>query len=184
MKEHFEVEIYLDKSKIKKIYLVGLILFLISIVCVVWAKMNWEDYTILTQNVLTGKVKEKGLAPTLYGWGLGFVIAIPIIYGLMWSSFDFKNPSIAANKEGLFLNKEFFKKTFINWNEFSNINQQENGELHLTLKNPEGIVDQQKGIGKAFLKQTYVKDRSPITLDPADSEKYAELVDYITHLNI
>lgn len=177
MEQKFDVEIYVDKKKIKTIYLVGGILFLISLACVIWAQMNWEDYSE-TVTTISGKVKQRGLAPTLFGWGIGFAIAIPIVYGAMWTTIDFKNPSLAANKEGIFINKEFFKKTFISWDQFSEISFS-NGALNLKMKDPQSIVNQQKGMGKPFLKQTYVKDESPFSIDPEESEKHAELVEFI-----
>ena len=136
--------------------MIGAALLLISICCIIWAHFNWEEYTTVTQNALTGRVKSKGLAPTLYGWGWGFAITIPIVYGMMWTTIDFNNPSFAVNKEGIFINKAFFKKMFLSWEEFSDIKRGDKNVLQLHLKDAEKIVNQQKGIGKLFLKQTYV----------------------------
>ncbi len=177
--EKFDVEIFLDKSKIKKVYIVGLILFLVSVGCIIWATLNWEEYTELRQK-LNGRVVETGLASILYGWGWGFAVAIPVIYGIMWFTLDFKNPTLAVNKEGLFKNGEFFKKTFLPWSEFSSVQKQENGDLWMQLKDPQKIVDQQSGMGKAFLKQTYVKDNSPITISNDGSDaNYAKMIAFI-----
>ena len=159
----FEAETFLNKAKIKKVYIIGAVLFFLSIACILWAIANWEDYTEIRYSLKYQRNVEIGLAHILYGWG--FAIAIPIIYGLMWFSFDFKNPSFAVNRDGIFLNRELFKKTFLSWSEFDRIEKQENGDLWLYLKDPAKIVKQQPGWRKPFLKQTYVKDKSPINIE-------------------
>lgn len=161
----YEAETFLDKRKIKKVYIVGLIFFLLSVGSILWANANWDAYTEVRYSLKYGTNVHTGLAPILYGWGWGFAIAIPIIYGLMWLSFDFKNPSFAVNRDGVFINRELFKKTFLPWNEFDRIDEQDNGELWLYMKDPAKIVKQQLGFRKPFLKQTYVKDQSPISLE-------------------
>ncbi len=161
----YEAETYLDKRKIKKVYSVGLILFLLSIGSIFWANANWDAYTETRYSLKYGTNVQTGLAPILYGWGWAFAIAIPVIYGLMWLSFDFKNPSFAVNKDGIFINRELFKKTFLPWKEFDRIEEQDNGVLWLYMKDPAKIVSQQLGFRKPFLKQTYVKDKSPISLE-------------------
>ncbi|MFT5821132.1 MAG: hypothetical protein ACI8ZM_002381 [Crocinitomix sp.] len=161
----FEAETYLDKVKIKKIYLVGLVVFLISIACILWAIANWDAYTEIRYSYKRGRNVESGLASILYGWGWTFAVAMPICYGLLWMTLDFKNPILAVNKDGLFVNRELFKKTFLSWNEFDRIEEQEKGELWLYFKDPVKIVSQQSGFRKPLLKQTYVKSKSPMTLE-------------------
>ena len=174
----FEAEIYLDKSMIKKVYLVGALLFLIAIGCITWATLYWDDYTEVRYSIKYGSNVERGLAPTLYGWGWGFAVAIPIIYGLMWMSFDFKNPSLAVNKEGVFINRELFKQTFLNWDEFEKLEKNSEGHLSFYLKDPAKIVAQQPGWRKPFLKQTFVKDKSPIAIENDErTEKIVELIE-------
>ena len=114
---------------------------------------------------------ESGLAPILWGWGWAFAVAIPLIYGLMWLSFDFKQPAIAANRDGLFLNRELFKSTFVKWAEFDRIEKQEDGSLWLYFKDPASIIAQQPKWRQPFLKQTYVKDQSPISIENKDKEQ-------------
>lgn len=173
----YEAETYLNKKKIKLVYTVGGILFAISVGSILWASANWDEYTEVVWSVKYGRYVEAGLAPILYGWGWGFAIFIPIIYGLMWFSFDFKNPSFAVNRDGIFINRELFKKTFLAWNEFDRIEKKEEGHLWLYLKDAEKIVNQQPGWRKPFLKQTYVKDGAPISV--TNDEKHEKIIQAI-----
>lgn len=177
MNEKFDIEIYLDKATYKLVFAVGGALLIIALGCTIWGYANYDEYSETVKTV-SGRVRDRGLGPTLFGWGIGFSIAIPIMYGLMWMSLDFKNPALAVNKNGFFINKEFFKNTFIRWEEFADINMN-NGFLNLVMKDAEAIVNRQKGIGKAFLKQSYVKDNSPITIDPNESSQHKELVEAV-----
>lgn len=174
----FEAEIYLDKSTIKKVYLVGAILLLLSVGCIFWATFNWDAYTEVRYSLKYGTNVERGLAPTLYGWGWGFAIAIPIIYGLMWMSFDFKNPSLAVNKSGIFINRELFKQTFMEWDEFEKMEKDSEGNISLFPKDPKKMVAQQPVWRRPFLKQTFVKDKSPISLEKDErTEQIVELAE-------
>ena len=164
IKTIFEAEIYTSKSKIKTVYIIGAALFIISIGCVIWSSLNWEEYTYLVQHAITGEMTLTGPASYLYYWGLGFAIAIPVIYGLMWFSLDFKNPALAVNSEGLFMNQEGFKKMFLTWSDFERMEKKDDDDLRLYMKDPESIVKQQPAFARPFLTQTFVKERSPVTL--------------------
>lgn len=170
----FEAQIFLDKSKICIVYSVGAVLFLIALGCIFLVMANWSDYSEVRYSLKYGTNVETGLAPTLYGWGWGFTIAIPIIYGLMWMSFDLKNPSLAINKDGIFLNRELFKKTFLPWAEFKRFEKDDNGGYLLYLNDPQKIVNQQPGWRKPFLKQTYVKEGAAIGIEK--DERTAEII--------
>lgn len=170
----FEAQAYLDKKKIKKVYAIGAVLFLVSIGCILWAIANWDAYAEVVYSLKRQRNVETGLAPILYGWGWGFAVAIPIIYGLMWFSMDFKNPAFGVNKTGVFVNRELFKQTFLPWAEFDKIEKQPDGSVWMYLKDPAKIVAQQPGFRKPFLKQTYVKDKSPMTVEPEGD--YAAIV--------
>ena len=161
---NFEVELYTDKAKLKIIYGIGFGLFLLSICAIIWAELNWDEYSEVVQGALTGKVKTRGLAPTLQGWGYGFAICIPIVYGLMFWATDFKNPALAVNKDGLFINQQLFSKTFVTWAEMTQ-EHHESGELWIRFKDPAAIVEKQSAVAKVFLKATYVKEKGPFTLD-------------------
>lgn len=173
----FEAEAHLDKNKIRKVYGVGALLFLLSVGCILWAIANWDDYTEVRYSLKYGTNVETGLASILYGWGWGFAIAIPIIYGLMWFSFDFKNPSFAVNRDGVYINRELFKRTFLRWEEFEKIEKQENGILWLYFKNPEQVIGRQPTFYKPFLKQTYLKEKSPMAIEnDGEFERINELI--------
>lgn len=63
----FEAQLFLDKSKIRKVYSVGAVLFLIALGCIFWAMANWSDYSEVRYSLKYGTNVETGLAPTLYG---------------------------------------------------------------------------------------------------------------------
>jgi hypothetical protein len=176
----FDAQVETDKSKIKKIYIVGGVIFVIAVGCAVWAKLNWEEYTHTIYNVITGETSRGGLASILYSWGLIFAVAIPLIYGLMWFSIDFKNPALGVNKNGVFINQEGFKKAFLKWNEIERIEKRGENELRIYMKNPEEVVKRQPAAMRPFLTQTFVKDRSPYLLKSSsetdNSRKVVELV--------
>lgn len=178
----YEAEAFLDKNKIRKVYIVGAVLFLLSVGCILWAIANWDAYTEVRYSLKYGTNVETGLASILYGWGWAFAITIPIIYGLMWFSFDFKNPSFAVNKDGVFINRELFKHTFLHWDEFEKIEKQTNGTIWMYFKNPEKIISQQPRFYKPFLKQTYLKDKSPMAIE--NDEDFAPIAALIEKYGI
>ncbi len=161
----FDSAVYLDKTKIKKIYMIGFVMIILSIACIAWASIYWEEFSVVTRNALTGKVKTRGLAPTLYGWGWGFAIGIPVVYGLMALSLDFKNPSFAVNKDGFYINKSMFRKTFITWQEVSSLERVDPTEVEIRLINTEEVIGRQSGIAKPFLKSTYITQGNPIKIN-------------------
>lgn len=161
----FDSAVYLDKAKIKKIYMVGLVLVLVAIACIIWATIYWEEFSVVTRNALTGKVKTKGLAPTLYGWGWAFAIGIPVVYSLMALSLDFKNPAFAVNKDGFYINKNMFRKTFVTWKQVSTLERVDPTEIHVRLHNIEEVINKQSGIAKPFLKSTYITQGNPIKIN-------------------
>jgi hypothetical protein len=165
----FDAEVPVNKSKLKAVYTIGGVLFVLSVGCVIWSELHWEQYTHLVQNVITGEVSRTGIASVLYYWGLGFAIAIPVIYGLMGLTLDLKHPALGVNKLGIFINQEGFKKTYLKWDAFERIERRINGELWLYLKDPANVVKQQPAMVRPFLTQTYVKERSPITISPSGS---------------
>lgn len=178
MKRVYEVSVPLNKSKIKRIFGVGAVLFLISVGCVLWGHFNWDEYSTTVNSLKRGTV-ERGWAPVLYGWGMGFAIVIVFVYGIFYSTLDFKNPVFAVNKDGIMINKEFFKLNFITWSQIQKIETSDSGELNIWFKNPEEIVNRQKGIGKAFLKQSYVKEPGSFSINPEDSAENKEACDLI-----
>ena len=93
----FDVEVFIDKSKIKRRYIWALILVLMSASCVIWATINWDEYTNIVQNY-RGVNQQRGLAPKLYWWGYGIGIFSIIGYSLLWTTLDFKNPEFAVNQ--------------------------------------------------------------------------------------
>lgn len=174
-----EAMIMPNKALIKKVYIIGAVIWLAAIGALIWGKLNWEEYTELVQDVITGEISRIGPASIAVSWGTIFACVMPVIYGLMWFSIDLKNPSLGANNQGLFINREGFKKTFIKWNEFSHVEKKEGDEYRMYMKDPQQVIDRQPAATRAFLKKTFVTDKSPIVIggsDTPEENKIGELI--------
>jgi hypothetical protein len=173
-----EAAVQPDKKKIKIVYIIGAVIFVGAVLAAIWGWLFWDEYTYTVQNVITGEVSTTGPASLALSWGIILAVIMPIIYGLMWMSIDLKNPSLGVNNQGLFINREGFKKTFIKWNEFERTDLRDGKEVWLYLRNPEEVVSRQPGFAKAFLKKTYVTDRSPITVhgESEDEQKVVQAI--------
>ena len=183
MNQNYIVQSYLNKQKYNRIYITFGVLIALSAIGVIWAYFNWDDYSTTTENILTGRVRERGWAPTIFGWGLGLIGCLLFVFLIMWRTLDFKNPSVAISNEGVLLNKEFFKNNFVQWDDFSSIKKSSKNEtetIELQFKSPEEIVNRQSGMGKAFLKQSYIKEPGTFSIDKNDDpEVYQALLNHL-----
>jgi hypothetical protein len=165
-----EAAVLPDKKKMKTVYTIGFVLFALACGAAAWGWFFYDEYTELMQDVITGEVSREGPASAALTWGSVFAIAIPVMYGLMWMNTDMKNPSLGANSQGLFLNRNGFKKAFIRWEDFGRIEKKNDGAIWLYMKNPEAIIAAMPGSAKVFLKKTYVTDQSPIVLSAESAD--------------
>lgn len=175
---------FINKGLYKGLFMVGVFLVIVCLVGVVWAHFNWDEYSTSYQNVLTGRVKEKGWAPTIYGWGIGMIICILFIMFIVWRTVDFKNPSLIVHQNGLTINKEFFKNTFVEWDEIKTIRKKEgvidSTTIEVKFKDSKEIVSRHKGISKAFLTQNYIKDGGNFLIKKGeDPEVYEALLNFV-----
>jgi len=161
---NFEASVYLDKSRIRVVYIIGGIAFILAIAAIIWSVLYGDEFTEIRRNALTGSVRERGLGPAAKKWGIGFAIFIPLVYGIMAATLDFKNPAYAVNREGFYINKDMFRKTFIAWSEVASIERISDSELHIRLKDMESVIARQRGFTKPFLKTTYVTQNQPIVV--------------------
>jgi hypothetical protein len=168
---HLEAYLMTSKALVRKVYTVGAVVFLAAVGAWVWGELNWDEYTHVVQNVLTGEVSTVGPASIAVSWGCAISVTMPIVYGLMWFTIDTKNPSLGANNQGLFINREGFRKTFIRWSEFSHIEKRNDGQYRMYMKDPQQVIDRQPGAIKPFLKKTYVTDKGPIVIGAKYEER-------------
>lgn len=177
---YFEVELYPNKQRLKLVYGIGFSLFLLAVGGIIWSNIYWEAYSYNVQDVLTGKISVSGAAPIINSWSWMFAVAIPIVYGLMFFTTDFKNPSIAINRKGLFINEQLLKMVQLQWNQFKLIEITKDYVI-IKFKNPEDIVNHQPAWRKLFLKQTFVKDQSQFCFEKSnligDFERLSQLLD-------
>lgn len=176
---YLEASIMANKALFRKVYIIGAILWLGAIGAIIWGKLNWDEYTELVQNVITGEISTVGTASIAVSWGTIFAIAIPVVYTLMWFSIDLKNPSLGANNQGFFINRDGFSKTFLKWNEFDRIARKDDGQYWLYLKNPAEVVERQPAARKPFLRKTYVTDQSPIVIGGEDTSNEKPIADLV-----
>jgi hypothetical protein len=156
---------YRNKKKYKRKILFGIFVFTISLIAVIWAELNWERYSELRRFPLLGNIEMTvGPAPTALGWGLTFIILIPIIIAVDKLFSDYSRPGIGVNHQGFFINLSLFKNLFIEWDQFEKIEKTSSGGILLYMKNPNEIIASQPRISRWLLKKPYVKNKMPIQL--------------------
>ena len=156
---------YRNKKKYKHKIIAGLIVLAISVAAVIWAELNWEEYSELRRFPFLGNIEmEVGLAPTSYGFGWTFIILIPIIIAVDKLFSDYSRPGIGVNTEGFFINLNLFKNLFIEWDQFEKIEKARGGGLLLYLKNPDKIIASQPMVSRWLLEKTYVRNKMPIQI--------------------
>jgi hypothetical protein len=160
---HLTEFIFAETEKIKKAIKILVTIAIITFGLMVWAYLNYDDYSSTLIGKRSRQIIKVGLAPTLYSWGMILGIFFSLFAFGVWKFTDFKNPTMGVNRQGIFMNRLYFKKTFIKWNEFESMEQKKaTKNLFLKLKDPQSIIDQQpKGFGKKTLHQMLIKMERP-----------------------
>ena len=156
---------YRNKKKYKHKIIAGLIALASAIATVIWAEINWEQYSELRRFPFLGNIEmEVGLAPSSYGLGLTIIILIPIAYLVDKLFSDYNRPGIGVNTEGFFINLSLFKNLFIEWDQFEKIVKAQGGGLLLYMKHPDKVIASQPALSKWLLEKTYVRNKMPIQI--------------------
>lgn len=190
MENKFELEIWPDAGKMKKVYLTMIVALIVAWACHFIGSYFWDAYTYqaysfkIQQNITTG------WPVTLYWWGIYLGCTLPFALLLVYFMQDKKNPSLALNKEGIFLNQQLIKQTTVKWNDIAKIEKKKNENntsIEFYFKDASKIVEAQTGMKKAFVKEN-LKDNKPFVCEDRFSKGdfdafYASAKQYLDNNN-
>lgn len=162
----FEMEIWADKTKMKRalviIGLIGVLAWVIHFFGIYF----WDEYTFVGRT-LRGTEGYFGWPVTLYWWGMFIGIIAPLCFVLIVVVMNKKAPLLALNSEGLFINQQLIRTTMVAWEDISRIELEIQGNvkiLNIYFKDPVKIIAQQAPSKQTFLKEN-LKDGEPLRCD-------------------
>lgn len=174
---NFELEIWPDKEKMKIISFSIIAIVFLACISHLLGHVFWNDYSYLKTN-LKGVTYPAGWPVTLYWWGIYIGLAGIISFLLIRIMVDYKNPSLAVSKNGIYINQQLIKKTMVDWNNIQKVEKvkQENEiQILIFFNDSRQVIDAQSGIGKTFLKEN-LKDGQPLKVSnkflKGDFEKF------------
>lgn len=153
----FTHEIPNNSKRLKLAFFSMLCFSILCFVGVAVALAFWDDYTYWVYSLKYQRNVEAGWPPFIYGWGLWLGIGTIIFVPLLFSMQDFKNPSLAMTKEGLFINQQMIKNVVVPFNEISKIEKSAKG-YKIIYKDNNAVLSRMKGISKAFAKSNLEND--------------------------
>ena len=160
---NFEIEIWQDPNKMKKIMFYIVIIIVVAWISCIIGKLYWNDY-VTTEITLRGKTKYVGWPVKLYYYGM--FIGLAGIISLVGINFirDNKHPILAVNDYGLYINQQLIKQTIVPWKNVAHIElkQDQNAKIIFIYFNDiDKIILAQSSIKRAFLKEN-LKDNKPL----------------------
>lgn len=162
MQTNYEVEIWQDSKKLKKILLYIAVITIIAWISCLIGQIYWDDY-VETVTTLRGKTKYIGWPVKFYYYGMFIGIAGLISFVIIILTKDNKYPVLALNKSGLFINQQFVKQTIVEWSNIKQIkliNEGRNKAIEIYFKDANKIIEGQSNAKRAFLKEN-LKDGKP-----------------------
>lgn len=133
-----------------------IIFIIICIIAYVLSQIYWDQYTE-TVTTLKGRTKVIGWPASFSRWSLifggGTLVTLPFLYLMQ----DWKNPSLALNHEGVFINQQLIKNTFVPYSNISGIIRTPEG-YKIAFKDLADILKQQSFIFKPFVKYNLEND--------------------------
>lgn len=163
MDSNFDIEIWQDSGKLKRILLYIVLITLIAWACCLIGQIYWDDY-VQTTTTLRGKTKYVGWPVKLYYYGMFIGIAGLISFIILMLNKNKKYPVLAVNHSGLFINQQLIKQTTVPWTNIKQINLINDGKnktLEIHFKDVNKIIEGQSSGKKAFLKEN-LKDGKPL----------------------
>jgi hypothetical protein len=160
---NFEIEIWQDPNKIKKILFYIVIIILLAWTSCIIGKVYWNDY-VTTEITLRGKIKYVGWPVKLYYYGMFIGIAGIISLAIVNLIRDNKHPTLAMNKNGLYINQQLIKQTTVIWKDVEHVElkQEQNAKIiSIYFNEIDKIINAQSSIKRAFLKEN-LKDNKPL----------------------
>ncbi|WP_412476418.1 hypothetical protein [Flavobacterium sp. TBRC 19031] len=159
----FEIEIWQDSNKIKKILIsIALITAVAWIMCLI-GKFYWNDY-VTTEVTFRGKIKYVGWPAKAYYYGMYIGIAGVLSFIIVKLTQDTKHPCLALNKEGVYINQQMIKETLVKWDNINALEFKEEASLRsmaIYFNDPDKIIALQSSAKRAFLKEN-LKDNKPL----------------------
>lgn len=159
----FEIEIWQDSNKIKKILIsIAIITAVAGLMCLI-GKIYWNDY-VTTEVTIRGKIKYVGWPAKTYYYGMYIGIAGIISFIIVKLTQDTKHPSLALTKEGVFINQQMIKETLVKWDNINAIKFKEDDSsksIEIYFNDPDKIIALQSSAKRAFLKEN-LKDNKPL----------------------
>lgn len=146
----FEAELWPNSSKMTMVNISLASVCIISIIGIVLANMFWDDYMTVMQT-LDGRTRNVGWPSTVQSWAIGFLVFTPPAWAMMFFGQDRKQPALAANKEGLFINQQLVKATFVPWKQIKEVTATQT-EMTVEFGYPDQVINAQKFPYKPFVK--------------------------------
>jgi len=150
--------------------LISLSMFtLIFIGIFIFFYINYDDYSEQVFSLKYQRNVDKGLAPSVVGWGVfGIPMAIIGIF-LLSMTRDFKKISCGIDENELFLNANMIRSTAI---PFSNIKEVMEDEHHIQiwLNDYSQMIKSQFFLFRRIVKSKYVKKEASIQLSKSEFE--------------
>jgi len=153
---------------------------LIFIGVFVFFYINFDAYSETVYSLKYQKDIEKGLAPTIIGWGV-FIIPFALLgIFLLYKTKDFKQIGLGIDDNEIFLNTGMIRAVNIPFSNISEINDSEH-YIDIKLKDYTQLINNQFFLFKSVIRRKYEKKESFISISKIDfeDEKGAEVYEYI-----
>jgi hypothetical protein len=126
-------------------------LIIICAVGIILSNIFWDDYTEQAYSIKLQRNVTVGWPATVSGWGWWLGIGAIVISPMMFFMQDFKNPSLALTLDGLFINQQLIRNTFV---PFANVDKvvKDGKGYRIFFKDNKQIIQQQVFLFKPFVK--------------------------------
>ncbi|HLP13191.1 MAG TPA: hypothetical protein VK177_14740 [Flavobacteriales bacterium] len=168
----YEIEIWPNVQKIKKIYMTMVVVFMLAVISFILGNLFWTPENVYWVQKIGSSVSfEAGWPVKLYWYGMYGMIVSVVGFLIVYFMQDKKNPVLALNSNGIFINQQMIKQTLVEWANIARIDKKLEGNnvtLDIYFVDANKIIEKQAGPKKAFLKEN-LKDGKPLSV----SNKFA-----------
>ena len=177
----FEIIIGTDRKAMKVVYFSMITLFILSAIAFVIGYIFYDDY-VEVMYTIQGNPRDVGWPAPLRNWGFIMMIAIPLCLSPIVFATDRKQPPLALNPDGLFVNQQLFKACLIRWDEIKRMGWEEADDgtttLSVWLKDPRAVINRQPIFARPLLRQSYAKSFEGAPLAPLTFENRFQKGDF------
>lgn len=153
----FTREIPHNSQKAKYAFISLFCTLILCIAGVILSKYFWEGHTSWVYSLKYQRNIEVGWPVTLHTWSLWLGIAIIVFAPMIYFMQDWKNPSLALHADGLFINQQGMRNTFIPYKNIKAL-VKEGSSFNILLLNSAEIVQQQVFFFKPFIKSNLAQN--------------------------